>query len=109
MEDIPHKYEKLAGLRDSFKFVFVLLTDNNSDTDTSDEPPPLPDKCADSTTPVETPPIHNRQAGHRKSKVNSLFTFRRNSKLHVTIDSRLHGTDHILTKKEEKGRRKDKH
>ncbi|VDI17266.1 small subunit ribosomal protein S24 [Mytilus galloprovincialis] len=44
------------------------LIDNNSDTDTSDEPPPLPDKCADSTTPVETPPIHNRQAGHRKSK-----------------------------------------
>ncbi|XP_052098499.1 dedicator of cytokinesis protein 1-like isoform X2 [Mytilus californianus] len=44
------------------------LIDNNSDTESSDEPPPLPDKCADSTTTNETPQMPNRQIGHRKSK-----------------------------------------
>lgn len=47
------------------------VLDNTSDTESSDEPPPLPDKCSDYTnvTTNDTPPIPTRAtATNRKSK-----------------------------------------
>jgi hypothetical protein len=60
----------------------ICLSDNTSDTESSDEPPPLPDKCSDYTnvTTNDTPPIPTRAtATNRKSKV-SFFRHLRNSK-----------------------------
>ena len=79
------------------------ITDNNSDTESSDDPPPIPDKCSDysNVSTSETPPIPSRVTTHRKSKVS--FSWRRIRASTASLNEKEEHTKHSHNKNKHNG------
>ena len=72
----------LSKIHKRWWFYCILFPDNASDTESSDEPPPLPEKTAFSdysNLPEGQSPVSARNAANRKSKVGFLRIFARSS------------------------------